>query len=334
MTVKTVLIKKIEVDDTVLPRRNEEDVLVKEYAELRRLGIELPPIVIFRDNDGVHWLADGVKRLAAECAIEGTRITADVRKGDQSKARWFACGANRTHGQRLTAKDRKRAVQNCLNDPSLSGKSDPAIAEQIGCSTSTVRLYRKQLIGEGKAEDQETRTGTDGRAKRKPGKATSGSKKGTKGTQSVGRRGRPSRVSQAVKEAKVLKDELGQECPEFLRQVIADTQDMKRLLTDHAAIYQRWEAFGKLKSGAGQNLPVRSIVDAGKEERTMAQDAMFYCRCPECWEMKQRPQQCICGGKGKGKKKFIDAKGNKTDKAPGWLSREEYHEHLSRQRGA
>jgi|GEM_PF-5876564 len=323
MSIKNVRIDRIEVDLSVLPRCNENDPLITEYANLRRVGIEFPPIVIFRDADGVHWLADGHKRLMAERTLENNVIRASVRKGDQSRARWFAAGANSEHGQRMTTAECRQAIQNCLNDKTLADKSDAVIADHIGCSRSTVQKVRHTLEKQGTIQKVEKRTGKDGRTR------ASSSPQPT-----TARQGRPSTAKTQVIKAKELKDELGQECPEFLRQIIADTQDIKRLLTEHAAIYQRWEQFASLKSGAGQGLHVRSMIDVGKEERLAAQNGMFYCRCPNCWDKATRPTKCLCGGKGKGEKKYVDPKGEKHDKAPGWLTREEYHAYLSHTRGA
>jgi len=322
MAIIELPIKRINVDPSVLPRCNDDDPLVGEYTELRRVGVEFPPVIVFEDADHVHWLADGVKRLAAEKAIGNKAIKCDKRSGDRAKATWFASGANREHGLRLTAKEKKQAVRNCLNNPSLQTKSDGAIAEKIGISLSSVQNYRKKLekakvIPPKETVDYKPRSDT-GRAR--PPQTSGGHGKST---------GRRSAAKTRTLKAKALKDELGDEVPEFLRPVVADTQDIKRHLTANAAIYEKYTKLKRLPSGAGQELDVRSIIDVGTEERTMIQDAMFYCRCPECWDKKQRLVKCICGGKGSTTSNKKDPDG----KAPGWLTRAEYYETIGNRKG-
>jgi hypothetical protein len=131
------------------------DVLKGEYLErLKELFREdgphaLPPVVLFRDNNGVYWLADGGYRYTAACevfSLEGPRaLLAEVRQGTKRDAILYAAEANAKHGRGLSNDEKRRVVERLLKDHEWSGWPDRAIARHTGTSHVFVGRIRKEL---------------------------------------------------------------------------------------------------------------------------------------------------------------------------------------------
>lgn len=114
-----------------------------EYAALIEAGTDFPPVVVFLDNKGVHWLADGFHRVEAHSLAKRTEVAADVRQGSRKDALLFAAGANASHGLRRTTADKRRAIELVLgNFPKLS---DRKIGEAVGVDHKTVSATRARL---------------------------------------------------------------------------------------------------------------------------------------------------------------------------------------------
>ena len=120
--------------------------IVEDYAERLQAGDRFPPITVFEDDEKSLFLADGFHRLAAHKLSKRSEIDACVKPGTREDALWFALGANRTHGQRLSRGDKRRAVELALT--TWPDKSQRQIATQIGCSqqyVGSIRQERKDL---------------------------------------------------------------------------------------------------------------------------------------------------------------------------------------------
>jgi alkylated DNA repair dioxygenase AlkB len=148
--VREVDIVMIQMDPEIQPR---ERLLQRHLHALIQLlqedGAEaVPPVVLFRDADGVHWLADGHYRVTAALkALEngGPRmLLAEVHEGTKRDAIYFAAGANK-HGTKLTIKEKRRAVIRLLQDDQRRDMSDNAIARHIGISNSFVSRIHNEL---------------------------------------------------------------------------------------------------------------------------------------------------------------------------------------------
>ena len=108
---ETVAIAAVTRDAELLCRaRGIDSATVAEYAEALQAGTAFPPVVVFRDPNGVHWLADGFHRCAAAELIGLSEVAADVRQGGRREALLHAAGANAAHGLRRTNADKRRAV--------------------------------------------------------------------------------------------------------------------------------------------------------------------------------------------------------------------------------
>jgi transposase-like protein len=96
----------------------------------------------------------------------------DVRQGTRDDAAWFALGANKANGHRLSNADKQRAVRRAL--VMRPGQSNNSIAELVGVSDSTVKKYRDELVSNSQIGECSTVTTSDGRqypARREPAPA-------------------------------------------------------------------------------------------------------------------------------------------------------------------
>ena len=139
-------------------RSEISDYIVREYAEALGDGATFPPVVVFR-ADGVDVLADGFHRVCAYQQAGRDEIDADVYEGGPAEALWFALGANRAHGQRLSEGDKRRAIEMAYQAwPDLS---QTRIAAHVGCGQQYVGKVRRQLTPRRKLPDRVL--GKDGR---------------------------------------------------------------------------------------------------------------------------------------------------------------------------
>lgn len=135
---------------------------VAEYAEGMRNGAVFPPAVVFKDKQGVHWLADGFQRHAARALAfpDGPEIAVDIREGSRKDALVFAAGANASHGLRRTNADKKRAVSMIL--AAFPKWSDRRISEAVGVGNKFVGDVRRVVCPEHSSDERE---GLDGKVR-------------------------------------------------------------------------------------------------------------------------------------------------------------------------
>jgi ParB-like chromosome segregation protein Spo0J len=119
--------------------------IVAEYAEAMQAGDAFPPVVVFYDGE-TYWMADGHHRGEAAKQVGHTTIRAEVREGDEREARFYAAGANRTHGLRRDLRDKERAVRVLLGDEEWRQWSDREIARHCGVSHPLVGKLRRQML--------------------------------------------------------------------------------------------------------------------------------------------------------------------------------------------
>ncbi len=118
--------------------------VVSDYADAMTAGAEFPPLVVFHDGNQ-HYLADGFHRFMAAQRLEFREFAADVRAGTKEDALWFALGANRTNGRRLTEHDKSHAVEMALRQ--WPNRLHGEIATQVGCSESLVSKVSTRFTG-------------------------------------------------------------------------------------------------------------------------------------------------------------------------------------------
>ena len=139
---ETVALEKLVTDGGTQVRSEISKYIVAEYVEALDAGARFPPVVVFR-NKGADVLADGFHRVLAYRKAGQNEIEADVYQGDQKDALWFALGANRAHGQRLSGDEKRRAIEIAYKAwPDLSQRQ---IAAQVGCNQGYVGKVRARL---------------------------------------------------------------------------------------------------------------------------------------------------------------------------------------------
>lgn len=100
---------------------------------------------VFRDPTGRCVLADGFTRYGAHKKAKAPTMRVAIREGTQRDALIFSLGANQSHGQRRTNKDKIRAVRIAVNDPEISTLSNMEIARICGVSESMIREARPAI---------------------------------------------------------------------------------------------------------------------------------------------------------------------------------------------
>ena len=140
---RTLRVDEVTVDAGTQVREAVAEHVVDDYAERLGEGVRFPPVVVFRDGSR-YCLADGFHRLQAFRRAGRDEIEADVYVGTRADALWFALGANRTHGERLSRADKRHAIELAFRTwPDLS---QGRIARQVGCSKGYVCKVRAQVF--------------------------------------------------------------------------------------------------------------------------------------------------------------------------------------------
>ncbi len=143
----TISITEIRADEACQLRAAGSAAAVAEYAAALAEGATFPPVTVFLDDEGVHWLADGFHRLEAHKQAGRETINADVREGDRRDAMLHAAGANASHGLRRTREDKRQAIAALLNDPEWRQWSDREIARRTATDHKTVGKLRRAIAG-------------------------------------------------------------------------------------------------------------------------------------------------------------------------------------------
>ena len=138
MSVTTLALDTIAVDAGTQVRSAINDDVVADYAERLAEGVTFPPVVVFHDGSQ-SYLADGFHRMLASRRAGREVIEAEVRPGTKTDALWYALGANRANGLRLTPADKQHAIR--LAVTTWRDRSSTQIAEQIGCTHAYVGAH-------------------------------------------------------------------------------------------------------------------------------------------------------------------------------------------------
>lgn len=189
LTAKPAKVEKLDLGLIVTrglqTRETTDAAKVAEYAELYRAAAALPPIVVFRDEDDTHHLADGHHRLAAARKAELTEIDALIHRGDRRDALWYSAAANAQHGLPRTNADKRKAAGILLADAEWRLLSDAVLAQHLQVSDRFVGKVRKEL-----GAQAETVTGRDGKARKvakKPAKTATPNRTETAASNDLGR---------------------------------------------------------------------------------------------------------------------------------------------------
>lgn len=159
--IKRLRLDQIEIGE-VKARLHTSNEVVTEYAEGYQDGTEYPAIDVFHDGQ-VYRLGDGLHRFLAQKKNDFVDAECRVHSGDANAALWHACGANRTHGLRMTNADKRHACEVLLK--TFTGKANREIARQVGCSDQLVADVRSELEGNCEITQLDKTVGADGKAR-------------------------------------------------------------------------------------------------------------------------------------------------------------------------
>lgn len=141
-TTKAIALSSIAFDAGTQIRAAISESVVSDYADRMTDGHAFPPIVLFHDGNA-YYLADGFHRFMAARRNDWREIDAEIHAGTKQDALWFALGANKANGQRLTEADKKHAIVMALT--AWPEKGPELIAEQLGCTGQYVRDIRHRV---------------------------------------------------------------------------------------------------------------------------------------------------------------------------------------------
>ena len=165
---------QIEIGAGTQARTRIDNALAEEYAEAMRDGAFFPPVIVFSDGKNTY-LADGFHRVEAARRCGFLDIDAIVEQGTARDALWYALGANKAHGMRMSRADVRRAIGLALQE--FLELSNREIARQIGCGDQLVGEVRAELESNCVIRAVEKTVGADGKcrpAKRKARPALEG----------------------------------------------------------------------------------------------------------------------------------------------------------------
>jgi hypothetical protein len=159
---------RVEINEETIASYAEQMGSVEEMKKF-------PPVEVYYDGTK-YWLADGHHRRAAAEMAGHDKVWAIIKSGTHADAIWAAILGNGKQGFGLTRADRNRAT--ILAITYWPDKSNPVIADAVGCSRDTVRRLRESVSVSANAST-ETRTGKDGKqykAKKTKKSSSTGSK--------------------------------------------------------------------------------------------------------------------------------------------------------------
>ena len=162
-----ISLAQIEIGAGTQARTRIDNALAEEYAEAMRDGAFFPPVIVYSDGQ-ISYLADGFHRVEAARRCGFLNIDAIVEQGTARDALWYALGANKAHGLRMSRADVRRAIELALRE--FPSRSNREIARQIGCGDQLVGEVRVKLESNGVIHAVEKTVGADGKlrpAKRK-----------------------------------------------------------------------------------------------------------------------------------------------------------------------
>lgn len=164
MSIEVLNIADIVRDRDLQVRLLTSEVTIQRYhdfMESESKRDEFPPVVVYRDRDGVNWLADGNHRIMAAIRRKYTTIVAEVREGERKDAVLAAVRENSRHGLPLDRNDIRRSIEMILKE--CGDLSERKIAELVKCSQPYVHKIKSQLITSNQLTVPEKTVGKDGK---------------------------------------------------------------------------------------------------------------------------------------------------------------------------
>ena len=139
MPIQKVLLDYIRLDGGTQYRDEINQDVVKEYADLMREGVKLPPLRAMFDGS-VYWLYDGFHRYFATQASGEMRAEVEYIAGTQQAAQIKALSANSDHGQPRNNATKRNVVRAALE--LFPNESNVDIARRCKVSDTFVAAMR------------------------------------------------------------------------------------------------------------------------------------------------------------------------------------------------
>lgn len=184
-TRQLAALDQIRLDGGTQPREAIDEALVAEYAErmvcddrgfvVDPEGVDWHKLVVFEDDDGELWLADGFHRTHAAKMAGVEKFQADFRDGSQRDAIEHSFGVNANHGKRRTNADKRRVVERALADQLWVTWADARLARLCKVSRTFVTRVRQELEDSGDLEFQEVVYRADGQPQHRETRASAAS---------------------------------------------------------------------------------------------------------------------------------------------------------------
>lgn len=257
MTTKPVPLDEISIDGGTQARAEIHAATVNEYAEAMTEGETLPPGIVFFDGVTNH-LADGFHRFHANRQIGARTMECEVRTGTLMDARLYAYGANKSHGLRRTAADKRKAVQGMLAD--FPDMGDRAIAKHVGVSHPFVAAVRSPEVAQRQAAARNASAGKKAAQAPAQAPAPAEAQGGEVESDST-----PASAGAAAAPASSLESDSTPQVDTAAERMAELEQMATDLLEDNKAMTAVFEADDKLTAAMGENKRLRSEVSGLRE---------------------------------------------------------------------
>lgn len=166
-----IRLSDIRADEAAQQRAQLDWLHVSELKEAYLNNLEIPPIVVFKDDEGILWLADGFHSYEGAQKAGKEKIYAVIESGNLRSAILYSCGANSGHGLKRTNADKTKSADTLLKDHEWQQWNNTEIARKTGLSIEFVRQRRAVVCPETEGQTKVTRNGkTYTQSARKPKK--------------------------------------------------------------------------------------------------------------------------------------------------------------------
>jgi hypothetical protein len=147
-TRQELSLRSIVIDTALQSRVATDPEHVKHLASLENSGVELRPVVVFRDPEPPYrtLLADGFHRCGARKARRQATVWAFVIEGTWIDAVRYSASANIENSKPATLADRRKALEMILGQPEFHSLDDHAIGTMCGLWARTVTNNRSKIM--------------------------------------------------------------------------------------------------------------------------------------------------------------------------------------------
>lgn len=167
VSIEPLKLADVVLDEHIQPRAcGLDEGTVEEYEEAYRQKKPMPRPVAFRDHRGKILVAEGFHRVTGARRAGLTHLEFEVHVGGIIEARLHAAGSNIEHGLRRSRDDKRRAVKLALE--SRWEWTDEQVANHCGVVRATVSSERVAIAADTSAADVPSEEGAAEEPKEAP----------------------------------------------------------------------------------------------------------------------------------------------------------------------